>query len=212
MAAPPPRWTAAEIDYLSELAGLPVILLARRFQRRARAQGWPPRTAKAIHIKLGKLGLAGHGRSRTRADDLVSSGGAAQILGCPSDRVSRWMEEPALLPILRPVWGGHRRYVSREGWRRLARQRPDVLGGFGADRLFELLEDRELADAVAAAHPYQRTDYRIRCVETGRIWANATAAARELFISHSAIGLAIAEGRAVASLGLRFERLRGAAI
>ena len=204
----PPRWTAAEVEHLSELADLPALILTRRFQRRARAQGWPPRTARAIEIKLRKLGLLDPGGSQIRADDLVSAGGAAQILGCSSARISRWMEEEALLAILRPVWGGHRRYVSREGWRRLARQRPDVLGGFGADRLFELLEDRELADVVAAAHPYQRADYRIRCVETGRIWANATAAARELFVSHSAIGLAVAEGRAVASLGLRFERLR----
>lgn len=208
MAATIRPWTEPEVQFLNDHGEfLPLAILIRRFQAHASAEGWPPRTAKAIHLKLLKLGCP---TSRIRADDLMSPGAVAAILGCSAGRVIHWIVVNTAL--LRPTWGGRRRYVSRESWRRLARQKPEVLGGFGADRLFELLEDRELADAVAAAHPYQRTDYRIRCVETGRIWANATAAARELFVSHSAIGLAIAEGRAVASLGLRFERLRGAAI
>jgi hypothetical protein len=211
MGIKPPNWSATEVEFLSDMGdSLPPAILIRRFQRQAKAEGWPDRSEKAIRLKLGKLGFTS-GSSRIRIDDLLSPGGAALILGCPVPRIVRWLYEPQLQKLLRPVLGGCRRYVSRRGWRRLAHERPDVLGGFGADRLFQLLEDRELADAVAAAHPYQRGDYRIRCIETGQTWPNARQAANELFVSRSAICLAILEQRPVAALGLRFERLRGAA-
>lgn len=208
MAATIRPWTEPEVQFLNDHGEfLPLAILIRRFQAHASAEGWPPRTAKAIHLKLLKLGCP---TSRIRADDLMSPGAVAAILGCSAGRVIHWIVVNTAL--LRPTWGGRRRYVSRESWRRLARQKPEVLGGFGADRLFELLEDRELAEAVAAAYPRRLRDYRIRCVQTGQVWRSAPHAAAELFVSPSVIRDAVREQRPVASLGLRFERLRGAAI
>jgi hypothetical protein len=52
-------------------------------------------------------------------------------------------------------------------------------------------------------------DFRIRCVDTGEVWASCSAAARELHVSQAAISLAIRQRRAVMVLGLKFEALRG---
>jgi hypothetical protein len=98
--------------------------------------------------------------------------------------------------------------VSRQNWRRLARERPQALGGFDADRLFALLEDRELAEEVANRYPRPRGDWRVRCVETGQIWPSAVSAARELHVSQAAITLAMRQARPVRVLAMTFEALR----
>jgi hypothetical protein len=209
MAGNPLPWSPGELAYLNEIGeSLPLGMLIYRFRRRADARGWPARTNGAIANKAFKLGLRSRD-NRVRADDLTSPGGAAQILRCLPDRVSKWFDDPSLAHILRPVASRNVRYVNRAGWRRLARERPDVLGGFDVDQLFTLLEDRDLANAVAVAYPCQRNDYRIRCIETGRIWPSASHAAKEFFVTPSAISCAIRERRPVTVLGLSFERVRG---
>jgi hypothetical protein len=102
------------------------------------------------------------------------------------------------------------RYISRASWRRLARVMPRVLGGFSADALFLLLEDRQLAESVAAQYPQTMGDWRIRCVETGQIWPSCCAAARELNVSQAAISKAMLNARPVWCLGMTFEALRSA--
>jgi hypothetical protein len=87
---------------------------------------------------------------------------------------------------------------------------PRVLGGFSADVLFALLEDRDLAESVAAAHPRPMGDWRVRCIETGQIFSSCGAAARELHVTQACISLAIRQARPVAALGMTFEALRGA--
>lgn len=115
MAAKPPEWRPEEVRYLSEIGdSLPLGMLIYRFRRRADARGWPKRTESAIAGKAFKLGLR-HRQSRMRADDLTSPGGAAQILGCPPDRVSKWFDDPSLAPILRPVASRNVRYVNQIG-------------------------------------------------------------------------------------------------
>jgi hypothetical protein len=84
------------------------------------------------------------------------------------------------------------------------------LGGFSADALFSLLEDRDLAEAVATAHPRPMGDWRVRCVETGQIFSSCGAAARELHVTQACISLAIRQARPVTALGMTFEALRGA--
>lgn len=168
--------------------------------------GWPVRTQKAIAIRLRRLGL----RARARHGLETTTGGVAEILGCPVDRVSKWLLIRSIRRILEPRRIGTFYYIKRRAWRRLAMERPEVLGGFPADRLFLLLEDRDLADAVAAGHPLPLADRRIRCIETGQVWPSAVAAARDLHVSRTTITLAIRASRSVPSLGLTFETLRAA--
>jgi hypothetical protein len=53
-------------------------------------------------------------------------------------------------------------------------------------------------------------DWRVRCIETGQVWASCAAAARELHVSQAAVSLAIRQGRQLTALGMTFEALRGA--
>jgi len=203
----PPRWTAAEIVYLDHLAGdVPWPLLLRRMRVAATANGWPPRSEKAISQRLRRTGQA----SSARHGDWTTTGGAGDILGCKGTRIDSWLRRKRIRDLLQPLQVGMVRYINRRGWRRLAREMPRVLGGFSADVLFLLLEDRELADAVAAAHPRPIGDWRVRCVETGQVWSSCGSAAAEFHMSQAAVSMAVRRGRPVPTLGLTFEAFRGA--
>lgn len=201
----PPRWTKPEIDHLEKLAGeVPYATLLRSMKHKATMEGWPPRTAKAITLRMRRTGHFCH----ARVGDWTTTYGAAEILGCPGSRVEAWLKRPPITAILDPQWVGRVRYISRRSWRRMAREMPRVFGGFSADALFLLLEDRDLAEAVAAAHPRPMGDWRVRCIETGQIYASCGAAAKEHHVSQACISLAIRQARPVAALGLSFEALR----
>jgi hypothetical protein len=203
----PPRWTQPEIDHLESLAGdVPFPTLLRSMHYKATAEGWPPRTDKAIVMRMRRSRQF----CRARTGEWTTTYGAGEILGCPGTRVEAWLKRKPIAKILDPQWTGGTRYINRRSWRRLAKQMPRVLGGFSSDALFLLLEDRDLADAVAAAHPRPMGDWRVRCVETGQIWQSCGAAARELHVSQAAVSLAIRQHRQLTALGMTFEALRGA--
>ena len=200
-----PRWQAAELTYLHQLAGdHPFPALLKRMKMRALIEGWPVRSKKAIADRLAHS----NERARPRVGGCTTTYGAAEILGVSGHRVRAWLRDPEILAILAPRIYTGIRYIDRRGWRRLAQQRPEVLGGITADRLFLLLEDRDLADGIAAAHPCGRADWRVRCVETGQVWASCKEAGAALNVHSSTITKALREGRPVPAVGLRFERLQ----
>lgn len=204
----PPRWTTAEADFLEQLAGeVPFPTLVRRMRIAATQHGWHPRTEKAITMRLFEMRLI----RRSRHGEWTTTFGVGQILQCPGYRVAGWLRQKKVREILNPRTIGGIRYISRQSWRRLAREMPQVLSGFSADALFLLVEDRELADAVAAQHPRPISDHRIRCIETGQAWPSCAAAARDLHVTRAAISCAIRQRRAVMVLGMTFEALRQAA-
>ena len=175
-----------------------------RYQLKARQMGWPERSASAILQRLHRTGQYG----RARQGGCLTSGGVAELLGCHHSRVNAWFKRPKLVAILQPRRVGGFWYSDRSAWRRVAREMPQVLGGFGADALFLLLEDRELAEDVARRCPGFWGDKRIRCIETGRIWPSCSAAADALHVDYTTISLAIKQQRPVRVLGLSFERVR----
>ncbi len=201
------RWSAEEIAHLDQMAGeLPFAILVKSMRGKAKQQGWPIRSAKSITERMNRT----HQPRRARVGDWTSCYGAAEILGCAGSRVEAWLRRPRIVEVLDIRVVGTVRYITRASWRRLAREMPRVLGGFSADALFLLLEDRRLADSVAAQYPQAIGDWRIRCVETGQIWSSCCAAARELNVSQAAISKAIRDRRPVHCLGMTFEALRGA--
>jgi len=200
-----PRWSRDEVAVLEQLAGdVPFPDLMAQLQREAALHGWPPRTEKAVLMKIKTMGQ----RAKARQGSVLTTGGAAELLGCAGTRVEAWLRRRRVAAILRPRWVGKTRYIDRRSWRRLARELPEVLGGFSADALFLLLEDRDLADSVAAAYRRPLGDWRVRCVETGRIYRSCGAVAAEHHVTQACISLAIRERRPVAALGLTFEALR----
>ena len=200
-----PRWTAPEIDYLEQYAGqVPFPDLVYQMHRKAMKHGWPVRSAVAIRKWLNTRGQ----HVGCRHGEWMTYSGVGDLLNCSSDRVANWARTPEVRAILEPRWRGKAWFTSRDSWRRLARKMPRILGGFSADALFLLLEDRDLAEQVAAAHRSTLGDWRIRCIETGEIYENCSAAARRYHLNRSTINRAIHEGRPVASIGLTFEQLR----
>ena len=203
-----PNWSKPEAEFLEQLAGsVPFADLVARHQRQAQRQGWPYRSRRALLQRLHRTGHLGG----VRQGEWLTTGGVADLLGCPRARVEAWLRRPRIAAIVAPRWIGKQRYCERRAWRRLAHEMPRVFGGFSADVLFLLLEDRDLADEIVAAHPRTMGDWRVRCVETGRVWPSASAAARELHVTQACISLAIRQRRPVRALGLTFEALRSAA-
>lgn len=201
------RWLPEEAAHLDQLAGdVPFAVLVKSMRGKAKQRGWPVRSAKSITERLNRT----HQPRRARVGDWTSCYGAAEILGCAGSRIEAWLRRPRIVEVLDIRVVGTVRYVSRASWRRLARVMPRVLGGFSADALFLLLEDRQLAESVAAQYPQAIGDWRIRCVETGQIWPSCNAAAKKLHVSQAAISKAIREARPVRVLGMTFEALRGA--
>ena len=200
-----PAWSEAEAEYLERLAGdVPFPELLTRMRTKASRQGWPQRSEKAILMRLWRAGL--HASARTGA--VVTTGGVAEILGCPATRVESWLRRPRVTEILQPRRVRQVRYIERRAWRRLAREMPQILGGYGVDALFALLEDRELAESVASRYRRPCGDWRVRCVETGRIYSSCGAAAAAHHVTQACISLAIRQRRPVAALGMTFEALR----
>jgi hypothetical protein len=198
-------WTPPEVELLERFAGqVPFQDLAIRLRTAARQHGWPLRSNTAIIQRLHRMGL----HAGCRHGDWLTYSAVGELLGCSGDRVAGWSRKPAVRELLEPRWRGKAWYVRRDSWRRLARKMPRILGGFDADTLYLLLEDRDLADAVAAEHGTTLGDWRVRCVETGRTYRNCSAAARELHVHRSTINLAIKQGRPVTSIGLTFEQVR----
>jgi hypothetical protein len=199
------RWTGAEIEFLESMTGdIPFPLLVSKFQEKAKHEGWPLRTETAIIQRVRRSGM----QVRVRNGANTTARGAAELLGCPGDRVDAWLRNPKILEILQPTVVGTYRYVSRSAWRRLAREMPRVLGGCSVYGLYALLEDRDLAESIATKYKRRPGDWRVRCVETGRIYPSCIAAAKEHHVTHSAISAAIRERRPLPAIGLTFEALR----
>jgi hypothetical protein len=203
-----PAWLPEESEYLERLAGdVPFPELLSRMRRRATAMGWPSRSEKAILMRLQRIGL----QASARTGAVVTTGGVAEILGCPATRVESWLRRPQVTAILQPRWIGSTRYIERRAWRRLAREMPRILGGYSVDALFALLEDRELSESIATRYRRPCGDWRIRCVETGRVYSSCGAAAAAHHVTQACISLAIRQRRPVRALGLTFEAMRSAA-
>lgn len=200
-------WSEPEAEYLERLTGdVPFPELLTRMRNQAVRQGWPHRSERAIRERIRRIGM----RARARSGAVVTTGGVAEILGCPATRVEAWLRRPRVLAVLQPRWVGKTRYIERRAWRQLAQEMPRILGGYSVDALFALLEDRELAESIATRYRRPCGDWRVRCVETGRIYPSCGAAAAAHHVTQACISLAIRQRRPVTALGLTFEALRQA--
>ena len=82
-------------------------------------------------------------------------------------------------------------YVSRVELKRFARKRPELFREFDRDGLFVVLEDDDLIELIMQ-QPIQRkpnryNPTRVKCVETGNVYASCRAAARMFYVDPSAI-------------------------
>lgn len=183
-----PQWSAAELELLEQVAiDQPPDRILITYNNCAKQQGFPARTKQAVTWRMSQLGL-----TEKACGDWVSAAYICRVLGVSTFTPHYWTDRKGI-PCHRD--GRGRRYFRRSELRKVARQQPDIFGGISADRLFMLLEDRQLADDIAAQFPRRGSDPKpVVAVETGWWYPSITAAAERNFIGTSAIQQAVRTG------------------
>lgn len=183
-----PRWSQAEREALVQLAiDVPADRLPAAYNQWAAAEGFPKRSLAAIRGRLNRSRV-----SDKASGDWVSAGYICRVLGVGKDTTQRWTNRYGI-PCHQD--GRRRRYFLRSDLRKVASKRPAIFGGIPADRLFLLLEDRELADHIAAHFTRRGRDPRpVRAVETGWWYESIRAAAARAHVARQAIQYAIRTG------------------
>jgi len=192
-------WSEAEDEFLLGLAGdLPMPLLQMTWTAEAAKRGWKDRNIHALRTRIYRLGC----QSTPTGKWMTVSGLLG--LGIHRKTLSDWLTQ-GVIPS-RLTRGRNLRYFKRSDVRALARREPWRFGGCQADDLFCVLEDRELAERIAADYPYrQGMAIPVRCLDTGRVWPSASEAARAVYCTQQAINDGIREGRRV--VGMRWKRV-----
>lgn len=179
-------WSATEHHQLEQLVGdAPMRVVHYRYNRWAKEHGYIKRSLEAIgsRAKRAKLSLRAYG-------EMISANAVARVLGISEQRVPRWARlgliEHKLLTFT---------YVTRSELRRLAQQRPELFAGIKRQRLYQLLEDEELAATIARNYPRNSSAAkRVRCVETGRVFRSILEAAAHVYVHRRAITIATTTG------------------
>jgi hypothetical protein len=194
------RWTQAESDRLKELAGdLPLDMIVSYWKGEAAKHGWPQRSRGGI-----KRHLNDEGFSVLPTGTWIMQSGLAS-LGITHATLNDWFRTGALRSY--QVGPHGKRYINRRNLVRLAKEQPWRFGGCSADALFEVLENRELAEQIAAEYPFRpNVRRRVRCVETGEVFSGAREAAKAVHVDVSTIKLSARTGRA--TMGRRWEWVR----
>lgn len=184
----PPNWSAAELEALEDIAtNLPSDLLSKRYNHWAAQNGYVQRTNYALRTKCSRLGIVCRATG-----EWVSAGFVRDVLGVGNDTPQRWTDRKWVTAHRDPRG---RRTFRRADLVRMAKKRPAAFGGIPADRLFLLLEDRQLCDDIAARFPRRAMDPRpVLAVETGWRYPSIRAAAAKVFITRQAIQEAIRTG------------------
>jgi hypothetical protein len=193
------RWSAEEDEFLMGLAGdLPMPMIRQTWAAEAAKHGWRQRNAHALRTRIYRLGCASMptGKWMTLAGLLG--------LGIHRKTISDWLTQGVIPSVL--TGGRNLRYFKRADVVKLAKAEPWRFGGCDADQLFCVLENRGLADRIAAEYPFRQGVAKpVRCVDTGRVWPSASAAARSVYCTQQALNDGMREGRRV--VGLLWERV-----
>lgn len=185
------KWTPAELSQLELFAGdLPRATAIRIYRSWATKNGMPRRSNQAIEGTIYRYGL-----SLRATGQWLTLGGIAGQLGISHDCPQRWVHQGLLSSTRIGQTDRRVNYIRRADLVAFARAYPQALGGIEQSRLMMLLEDEELAEAIATDHP-RRPWHRktVRAVETGRTWPTVRAAAREVFVTRQAITYALRTG------------------
>jgi hypothetical protein len=184
-------WSPTELMQLEAMAGnMPADLAIQSYKRWAASNGYPARSTLAIQGACYRYGMKMEATGRW-----LTLGGIAAALAISIDGPEHWVDKGLL--VSRHKSAGHRphRYVRRDDLLTFAREHPDRLGGIPAERLALLLEDEELAQAIATAHPHRPWHRKaVRCVETGKVYATVRAAAAAAWVRRQAITYALRTG------------------
>jgi hypothetical protein len=102
------------------------------------------------------------------------------MLDFKRSRVRHWTDEYGLEFVRGRNVNRSPIYVSRLELRRFARRKPHCFAGASRENLYMLLEDEDLADYISEHHkkPNKGCWQKVKCIETGQIFASITEAAK----------------------------------
>lgn len=191
-------WSDEEVEMLIHMAeNQPSDLYAPAYNLWAGNNGYTIRTRKAIQKKVSKLHI-----TDKACGDWVSAGYVCSLLGITTFATRYWTDRKGI-PCHRGPGG--RRFFRRSDFRKLAKTQPSIFAGIDADNLFLLLEDRRLADGIAAQYPRRFMDPKpVQAVETGWRYPSICAAAKHVKVAPIAIRRAIRTGYQSAGYHWRF--------
>ena len=186
-ASRPPHapWTPDDIEQLQHLAGdYPFRLLTQLFNRWARSNNRPTRTAKAIEHQARALGLS----LESTGEYILAS--TFQHYYAPKNslvikKLRRWHSD-GLLHLHRI---GRHLFVRRSQIRRMALRHPTLYAHIPRPALVQLLDSESAADTVLLAQPpkpYNRVR-PVRCLTTGTLYPSVAAASRAVFVARRSI-------------------------
>lgn len=193
-------WTPPEDDMLTELVGdVPWPFVYRRYNAWAVRNGHSARSEDSLSCRCQDLNL-----KRPPIGEWVTTGHIQRTLRISENRIRVWLERfPDILCPSRPSKLQRGRiYLRRDCIRRLARLHPEQFAGCHADDLFMLIENRDLADQIAADHPippqgiigYKRPCRPVRCITTGETFPSIFAVADAVGRSHTYVCESIRRG------------------
>lgn len=191
------KWTKGEIEIIEQISvSLPPKMLYMNYCRIAAVAGYPKRTEPALRAKLKKLGIP-----LMPQIDWYTLYQLAELFGTTRHSVFKMIKKG----LRAKKESNHRNqpyYVSRVELCRFAKERPELFREFKREGLFVVLEDEDLVDLIMQ-QPIQRkpnryNPTRVKCVETGNVYASCREAARRMFVDPSAIHGAAKRGHRVA--------------
>jgi hypothetical protein len=200
-------WTKEETETLLDLVqSLPLRRLVKALNMRNRMRGRPDRTTNSIDKKIRSLGYS------TRAEIVYYSfSKVARILKVPRNTVAGW-KKLTVDPLETYQHNGKKfafNYVTKKELLKFAQKRPECFGGVDQIGLGLLLEDADLAREILRQHPKRPkpayASKRVRCVETGKIYASLGEAARDVYVARQGISKAIRNGHR--ANGYHFEQI-----
>lgn len=187
------RWTAEEEQMLVELVGdIPRCRIHCAFNGWASSHGYPSRTRRALLYRAQRLKLSARAVGTWLTAQVI-----ADTLEIPVSTVHSWQRQPDF-PQKRVDPRVSISYIHRPALRAWAAKHPHRFGGLPRGPLVMLLEDEKLVDSILERFPLRPRANAVRCVETGRTWPSAAAAARDLHVTRNAVDHALRQQRPVA--------------
>lgn len=186
-ASRPPHapWTPDDHAQLQHLVGdYPLPLLTQHFNRWARSNNRPTRTAKAIEHQARAFGL-----SLESTGEYILASTFQQYYSPKNDLVIKKLRRWHSDGMLRLYRIGRHLFVRRSQIRRMALRYPALYSHIPRSSLVQLLNSEPAADTVLLsppAKPHARLR-PVRCLTTGTLYPSVAAASRAVYVARRSI-------------------------